>query len=386
MALGTWDRVAKQGLRQGKVNPSIYDIPVFHALLRHEKSRVDREGKAFTLVVLEMNTLGVARNQWKGHIHKVKALTRTIDEIGWLDDASIGVILPATSAEGARRFKERMIEATGLAACDASTKLFSYPDNWLPVRGESDGRTACDIADRDRFHGTVTAAMGVKTPYWKRAFDIAASFLGMLLLSPLFLVVGLYIKAVSPGPVFFRQQRVGFGGKLFTFYKFRSMKQGNDQDFHKQHIVSMIRSNGNLAKLDDRGDPRIIPGGKFLRKSCIDELPQLFNVLRGDMSLVGPRPCLPYEAEEFLRWHAHRFDVLPGMTGLWQVSGKNKLTLLQMIRLDISYSKRMSLKRDFEIILMTVPAIVRMFVDSRKEKVLRARETRDQDMKKSAVS
>jgi lipopolysaccharide/colanic/teichoic acid biosynthesis glycosyltransferase len=113
-----------------------------------------------------------------------------------------------------------------------------------------------------------------------------------------------------------------------------------------------------MEKLDTTSDPRIITGGKVLRKTCIDELPQLFNVLRGEMSLVGPRPCIPYEAEEYLRWHTHRFDILPGMTGLWQVSGKNRLSFEQMIRLDISYAKTMSFLFDLKILLLTLPTII----------------------------
>lgn len=114
-----------------------------------------------------------------------------------------------------------------------------------------------------------------------------------------------------------------------------------------------------MAKLDDKRDPRIIPGGRFLRGTALDEVPQFINVLKGEMSLVGPRPCIPYEAEEYLRWHAHRFDVVPGMSGLWQVSGKNRLSFKEMIRLDIAYSRQMSLWLDIKIIALTFPSIVR---------------------------
>lgn len=124
-----------------------------------------------------------------------------------------------------------------------------------------------------------------------------------------------------------------------------------------------------MEKLDDKKDPRIIFGGKVIRKSCIDELPQLWNVLKGDMSLVGPRPCIPYEAEEYLRWHTHRFDIVPGLTGLWQVSGKNKLSFRKMISLDINYSKNLSLLLDLKIILMTIPAIIIMVLEAAFKKI-----------------
>jgi lipopolysaccharide/colanic/teichoic acid biosynthesis glycosyltransferase len=198
--------------------------------------------------------------------------------------------------------------------------------------------------------------------------DIVGASLSIIVLWPLFLIVAGYIKLVSPGPALFMQKRVGRGGKLFTFVKFRTMKHGNDSGKHQEHIIRRIRAGESLAKLDD-ADSRIIPGGKFLRKTCVDELPQLFNVLRGDMSLVGPRPCVTYEAREYQKWHTHRFDVLPGMTGLWQVSGKNKLTITQMIRLDIAYASNMSFLNDLFIIVRTIPAIVVMVVESVAKKM-----------------
>jgi lipopolysaccharide/colanic/teichoic acid biosynthesis glycosyltransferase len=136
------------------------------------------------------------------------------------------------------------------------------------------------------------------------------------------------------------------------------MKWGNNQDIHRDHVIAAIRVGGALQKLDDKGDSRIIPGGRFLRKACLDELPQLLNVLRGEMSLVGPRPCMPYEAEEYSHWHRQRFNVMPGMTGLWQVSGKNKLNFDEMVSLDLEYANKMSFFFDLKILLLTAPAII----------------------------
>ena len=181
---------------------------------------------------------------------------------------------------------------------------------------------------------------------------------------PLFVLLAAYIRVVSPGPILFRQDRVGHGGRLFTFLKFRTMHVDNDESSHREHLKKLIHSETAMVKLDAADDPRIIPGGKILRRACVDELPQLFNVLKGEMSLVGPRPCLPYEAQEYQRWHAHRFDVLPGMTGLWQVSGKNNLSFQKMIRLDIAYSTSMSLGNDLRILLLTGPAILRYVLEA----------------------
>jgi lipopolysaccharide/colanic/teichoic acid biosynthesis glycosyltransferase len=173
----------------------------------------------------------------------------------------------------------------------------------------------------------------------------------------------LLIIAVSPGPVFFIQDRVGHGGKIFTFLKFRTMKANSDSISHQQHLNELIKTNKPMTKLDKQNDPRIIPFGKFIRKASIDELPQLINVLKGDMSLVGPRPCLPYEAKEYLKWHKYRFDIKPGLTGRWQVSGKNRLTFKEMIRLDIMYANKISLWIDLWILAWTIPTVVSIVID-----------------------
>lgn len=177
-------------------------------------------------------------------------------------------------------------------------------------------------------------------------------------LIPLFSVVALYIHCVSRGPIFFRQRRIGYRGASFTMWKFRSMRVGADAGRHEEHFRGLIEGQDacRMRKLDD--DPQIIPFGRIMRKLCIDELPQLFNVIAGDMSLVGPRPAIPYEVAKYQPWHFARFDCLPGMTGLWQVSGKNRLTFRQMVALDIRYSRRITLWQDLMILAKTPWAIL----------------------------
>ncbi|UCF67302.1 MAG: sugar transferase, partial [Acidobacteriota bacterium] len=195
----------------------------------------------------------------------------------------------------------------------------------------------------------------------KRVVDVVAASLLMLLLSPLMLVVAALIRFLSPGPVLFSQVRVGYRGRPFEFYKFRSMHLSNDDSVHRDYVQKWING-GSDAELQDgksvvhklTDDPRIIPYvGAFIRKFSIDELPQLLNVLKGDMSLVGPRPCLPYEVEMYRRWHKMRFDALPGITGLWQVSGRNRLSFDQMVALDIRYLQNWSLGLDLSIMAKT---------------------------------
>ena len=183
---------------------------------------------------------------------------------------------------------------------------------------------------------------------------------------PLFLLIGLLIHLVSKGPILFRQERVGFWGSRFTCLKFRTMHVGNDTGLHQQHLRRLMDSGLPMAKLDVVGDPRIIPLGRLLRASGLDELPQLINVLRGEMSLVGPRPCLPYEFEQYLPWQRERIHALPGLTGLWQVSGKNKTTFKEMIDLDIRYARNQSPGQDLAIMAKTIPTLLGQMLETRR--------------------
>jgi exopolysaccharide production protein ExoY len=195
--------------------------------------------------------------------------------------------------------------------------------------------------------------------------DIMGAVFGLLLLSPVMLLLAFFIKMVSPGPVLFKQERIGFLGKKFGCYKFRTMHLNASCDVHNTHLNNLINSNGPMRKLD-KVDPRIIPVGRIIRITGLDELSQLFNVLRGDMSLIGPRPCIPYEADEFKLWQRKRFDVVPGITGLWQVNGKNRTSFTDMMRYDISYAYKRNFYLDTAILLKTIPAIIEQVTDNKK--------------------
>jgi exopolysaccharide production protein ExoY len=194
-------------------------------------------------------------------------------------------------------------------------------------------------------------------PRWKRVLDLFCIVIAFPIIFPLFCLIATAIKIVSGGPVFFRQQRIGHLGKTFICWKFRTMRVNSDPGVHQSHLNHLIRSELPMTKMDNFGDPRLIPLGFFLRASGLDELPQLINVVRGEMSLVGPRPCLPYEFNVYLPWQRQRLDTLPGLTGLWQVSGKNKTTFTEMVRLDISYARNRSLWLDVKIMSRTVSAL-----------------------------
>jgi exopolysaccharide production protein ExoY len=250
-------------------------------------------------------------------------------------------------------------------------------------------------------------------PRWKRALDITCILLVLPVLLPLLGLVALAVKFTSPGPLLFVQKRVGYRRTLFACYKFRSMKCAADTSVHQQHLSRLIGSGKPMMKLDNQGDSRLTRIGLLLRSTGLDELPQLFNVLRGDMSLVGPRPCLPYEYKAFCAGHQEcalkrkgtalntisakireghqdcasllcetfqldrfcykeRSNVLPGLTGLWQVSGKNHTTFEEMMRLDIYYARHSSLWLDLKIIVKTIPALITQAQEAHQAKLLRS--------------
>ncbi len=191
------------------------------------------------------------------------------------------------------------------------------------------------------------------TSAWKRAVDVSCIVLSLPLVLPLMAVTATAVRVVSRGPALLRQTRLGRGGKPFVLYKFRSMRLNCGGGLHADHLQRLIQTDQPLVKLDRLGDPRMIAGGGLLRACGLDELPQLWNVLRGDMSLVGPRPCLPEEYAYFPPRQRARFDTLPGLTGLWQVRGKNHATFREMIRMDIEYVQHASVWMDLRIMLQT---------------------------------
>jgi len=198
----------------------------------------------------------------------------------------------------------------------------------------------------------------------KRGSDLIIAALALTILSPLWLLIALLVKLDSRGPIFYKQERVGMDGRVFLFYKFRTMHAGADdarhREFQRQYIKGQPDSNqGDVDRpaYKLRGDERVTRLGKILRKTSLDELPQLFNVLRGDMSIVGPRPPIPYEVESYELWHRKRIDMKPGITGMWQVSGRNRLPFDEMVRMDLYYIENWSLLLDLKIILQTLPVM-----------------------------
>jgi len=387
-------------LRQARTRGNVHLAERFHTIIEQEKARADRNAHHFSLVLFQISKARQNILQVRYLIHLLANRIRWTDEVGWFDTGRLGVVLPDTSAVGAHRLADSICEAVAAKTSAPEYTVHTYPSasfpngnghssqlsftdilpQWEPLLSQGQDLRSGEFGTRqphsDIRSNDMTWAEELEpfffqpTQIWKRAFDILGSIVAIIALSPLFLFVSVLIKTVSKGPVFFKQQRVGYMGKTFTMWKFRTLKVNADAARHRMYVTKLINGasqNGTakdapMTKLDNH-DERI-PFGQTLRKMCIDELPQLLNVLRGEMSLVGPRPALMYEVEEYLPWHFRRFDVLPGMTGLWQVSGKNRLTFNEMVRLDIQYIRQQSFWLDIKILLRTPFAIVSQVTDA----------------------
>ena len=379
----------------------IYNSAEFRRILERECARADRIGSHSAL--LDFN-LEYSKNNGASCGRLIELLSermRSSDELGWIGKRHLGLMLYNTDVGAACKWAENIRQAISPRLYPLNYSVYAYP-------AEDDDSDSSDFKNRkhrikERPNPSVNQPksspefvnMAVRNsdmpnsqgslipltqnlntvqnfkslflrgmPLWKRSMDILGALSGLILLSPVFLLVSILIKMTSPGPVFFKQERVGYSGKRFNFWKFRTMEVSANTTAHQQYFAELINggkdgeeeSDKPMVKLDD-DNPQIFPFGRILRKSCLDELPQLINVLCGDMSLVGPRPPIPYEVEEYVRWHKGRFDSVPGMTGLWQVSGKNRLTFKEMVRLDIRYSKNLSFFSDLKILMMTPIAI-----------------------------
>jgi lipopolysaccharide/colanic/teichoic acid biosynthesis glycosyltransferase len=223
------------------------------------------------------------------------------------------------------------------------------------------------VADNSEISGAAVA-MPAQFPIWKRCFDGFLILLAAPCWVPVCLLIALVIRLGSRGPVLFRQERVGQGGRVFICFKFRTMHLNASQMTHRDHVKDLITSSSPMIKLDDENDGRLIRGGSWIRAAGLDELPQLINIIRGDMSIVGPRPCIPYEYEMYQPWQRRRCQAPPGLTGLWQVSGKNHTTFSQMVNLDIDYARRMSLWLDIQILVRTPLVIIQQVLEMRAAK------------------
>jgi len=223
------------------------------------------------------------------------------------------------------------------------------------------------------YRGVAADVERSEIPRWKRILDVTLVSLTLPCWLPLMILIMGAIRFTSRGPVFYRQERIGYRRRRFMMFKFRTMRVGAETKTHEEYYAYLMRADCPMAKLDAHGDSRLIACGRVLRATGLDELPQIFNVLRGEMSLVGPRPCLPSEFQRYEKWQRKRVNGLPGLTGYWQVNGKNETTFSEMVAMDLFYLRNMSPWRDLVIIFKTVPALIGQALESRKRLRRRSR-------------
>jgi lipopolysaccharide/colanic/teichoic acid biosynthesis glycosyltransferase len=346
----------------------------FLRMIAVERKRTERSRRPFLLMLLDAGSPEISDKNGKALSRIVSALlssTRETDVIGWYKDrTTVGVIFTGLLVDDKNSILNTMLTKMSTTLREkltfeqfnhVSISFHFFPDDWdHDISGRpSNPALYPDLATHDSGRRSLLGA--------KRMMDIVGGSLALIVCSPLFVIASIAIKLSSKGPILFRQQRVGQYGRRFTFLKFRSMCIDNDPSVHKDYVTKLIAgqaerdgANGNgegVYKLTN--DRRVTRVGKFLRRTSLDELPQLFNVLQGTMSLVGPRPAIPYEVEVYETWHRRRLlEVKPGITGSWQVSGRSRVKFDDMVRLDLQYAKSWSLWMDINILMRTPRAVI----------------------------
>ena len=337
-----------------------------------ERKRTERSGEPFLLMQLDVIKARAGnRARMLKLIQAVLANTiRETDIIGWLPESSeMRVLFTGLSMAGKMSERTailRRLEKSLSAQMSAEElKRITIDCHFFPEDGGSgrQGGSWNPLLSQNAEKNLGQQAMLI----FKRLIDLTGASVLLMILMPLFLAIALAVKATSRGPLLFRQERVGQNGRPFIFFKFRSMYVNNDDREHREYVSRLIAGQaqavlprgGSQSVYKLANDSRITPLGKFLRRASLDELPQLFNVLLGDMALVGPRPPLPYELAICQPWHHRRLLVKPGMTGLWQVKGRSRVSFEEMVRMDLHYARTWSPWLDLKILLLTPGAVVR---------------------------
>lgn len=352
----------------------IFSEDAFREVLTLERRRADRSRRPFILMLVDAQAAkrqGIDSNFNDRLTWTVSAATRETDVIGWYKDGLIlGVIFTELKSSGevsASELVRAKIERALDENLDPEVKsrlivsVHLFPESWDAHRPDR-------LADIKIYPELLPKSSNEQlTISIKRVIDVSGSVLLLLLFSPVLAMIALAIKLTSKGPVIFAQDRLGQFGTTFRCFKFRTMYSDSDPQLHRDYVRSFIAGKSEKEAKEDKeeavykitNDPRVTPVGKLLRKLSLDEFPQFWNVLRGEMSLVGPRPALPYEFDDYDYWHRRRVLYMkPGVTGLWQVSGRSRVSFNDMVRLDLRYSQGWSLWLDFKILMATPMAVL----------------------------
>ncbi len=328
----------------------------FRSALERERLRADRTLTGLSLLTLAL-ARGAASNMAYAAVTRVlERRLRSTDTAGWLEHHKIGIILHDTPAAGAWKLADDLQRALAERNLSVRFEVYVYPSFGATDQRVFDAAAESDIASAAPSPPVYQLEMLFvqKLPAWKRMIDIAGASAGLAVALPVMILVSLAIKITSRGPVFYAQQRDGLGGRKFWIYKFRTMVV--NAEAIQAELRPMSEQDGPAFKL--KNDPRVTPIGRMLRRTCIDELPQLLNVLKGNMSLVGPRPLPCAESRRCHSWARRRLDVTPGLTCTWQVHGGTKVTFTEWMRMDLRYACSRSLLGDLRLMILTVPSVV----------------------------
>ncbi len=369
------ERSISQGISRRPRNHEILGERAFTRLLSLERKRAERSRKQFALALIDAKgatQASRAESVLQTVISSLASATRETDIIGWYEDCVVGIIFTEIGGVESGSFTTTLVEKINSALqsiLPSESELFAKIDVSLHLYPASWHEQHLDNLADLKLYPDLRMQKGSQllSKVLKRVIDVTGSLLALILCSPLFLIISILIKLTSKGPVLFQQERIGQFGKRFQLLKFRSMYEGNDPGIHKEYVRKLIAGKVNVGQANGQQDsvykltrdPRITPAGRLLRKTSLDELPQFWNVLKGDMSLVGPRPPILYEVISYEVWHRPRvLEVKPGITGLWQVTRRSKATFNEMVRLDLEYGRTWSLGLDIEILLRTPWAVL----------------------------
>jgi lipopolysaccharide/colanic/teichoic acid biosynthesis glycosyltransferase len=347
-------RAAQAPWRRRNPLSQLHGADTMRKILIRERVRTDRTSDPFSVITFTPRRQEQTETLWPRLVGLLGKRLRCTDEMGWLREHQLCVVLPHTTPAGAWTVADGVCIKLPEEILPPLCTVYSYPWKEADRNGWTAGEDV-ELLDPKTQPVLSLEPLFLKAhPLWKRALDIVCASLGLIFLLPVFAVIILAIKLTSRGPALFCQRRSGRGGKPFTLYKFRTMTA--DAETRKKALLALNEQDGPAFKL--RNDPRVTRLGRFLRKSSLDELPQLWNVLRGDMTLVGPRPLPCEETAACEDWHRRRLDVLPGLTCIWQVRGRGTVAFADWIRMDLEYIRSRSLLQDVKLLVLTVPAVL----------------------------